>query len=541
MWRARLARACAGSRLGPDPAHRHNRRTGPVRLALALAHRPDPPDPPFRCMTESDLRDVLLMRATEQAAAASPPDARLAVDLAADLDWAGAEARRRLGAAAAPQDWLTLRARLGLARRAERGAAWLPGAGALPAVSKPLSLALLALTLGLGVASDGLGAGRQINLLALPMLGLLAWNLLVYAGLLALALRSAGLGRPTRRPLGPLRHALLALAASAHGRLSRLAAPALAAGPAEPAAVLRFQRDWLAASLPLQSARLAALLHAAAAALALGLLLSLYARGLVLDYRAGWDSTFLDANAVRALLGGLLGPAAAISQQALPDAQALAALRLASGGGEGAARWIHLWALTLTAAVVMPRLALAAAAGLRARRRAADLPWPAGLTDLQPVLASAGQARRPVLVLAYSYALDGPRQARLRALLADQGQTATLLPSLPLGAEDLPTLGLPADHPPELIALFALTATPEAESHGAFLRALAARLPAGGRLGVLVDESGFRQRFGGAAGQQRLGQRRDAWAACVAAALPAGAAGPQFIDLAAVSGTGAAP
>ncbi len=494
-------------------------------------------------MTESDLRDVLLMRATEQAAAASPPDARLAVDLAADLDWAGAEARRRLGAAAAPQDWLALRARLGLARRAERGAAWLPGAGALPAVRKPLSLALLALTLGLGMASDGLGAGRQINLLALPMLGLLAWNILVYAGLLALALRSAGdrRSRPMSPPVGPRRHALLGLAASVQRRLSRLAAPALAAGPAESAAVLRFQRDWLAASLPLQSARLAALLHAAAAALALGLLLSLYARGLVLDYRAGWDSTFLDANAVRALLGGLLGPAAAISQQALPDAQALAALRLASGGGEGAARWIHLWALTLTAAVVMPRLALAAAAGLRARRRAADLPWPAGLTDLQPVLASAGQARRPVLVLAYSYALDGPRQARLRALLADQGQTATLLPSLPLGAEDLPTLGLPADHPPELLALFALTATPEAESHGAFLRALATRLPAGGQLRVLVDESGFRQRFGGAAGQQRLGQRRAAWAACVAAALPAGAAGPQFIDLAAAAGSGAAP
>ena len=488
-------------------------------------------------MTETDLRDVLLMRAVEQAAAATAPDA----DLAADLDWAGAEARRRLGASAAPQAWLALRARLGLARRAERGATWPAQPGNAPALRQAGSAALLGLALVLGVASDGLGGARQINLLALPMLGLLAWNLAVYLGLLTLALRHAGRARTADPPAGPLRRSLLALAASAQAGLSRAAQRAAGAGPGALAAALRFQRDWLAASLPLQSARLAALLHGAAAALGLGLLLSLYARGLVLDYRAGWDSTFLDAHAVRSLLGLLLGPAAALSQQALPDAQTLAGLRLATGGGEGAAHWIHLGALTLAGAVVLPRRALAAGAWLRARGLAQDLPWPAFAADLQPLPVGAGAARRPVLVLPYSYALDAPRQARLVDLLARQGQVAALLPSLPLGAEDLPTLGLPVGHPAEVIALFALTATPEAESHGAFVRALATRLQGRGSLRVLVDGSGFRQRFGGATGALRRHQRQAAWTACLASALPPGAAAPQFIDLDDLAGTGGAP
>ncbi len=489
-------------------------------------------------MTETDLRDVLLMRALEQAAATTAPDPRLTDDLA----WAGAEARRRLGATATPQAWLVLRARLGLVRRAERGAALPLGAGVAPALWQGGWLALLGLALALGAASDGLGRGRQINLLALPMLGLLAWNLAVYLGLLALALRKAagGRSRSADLPVGPLRRLLLALANGVQARLTRAAQRVAGVGPADLATALRYQRDWLAASRPLQSARLAALLHAAAAALGLGLLLSLYARGLVLDYRAGWDSTLLDAHAVRGLLGLLLGPAAALSQQPLPDAQALAGLRLAAGGGESAARWIPLWALTLAGVVVLPRLALALASGLRARWQAANLPWPAFATDLQGLLAGAGLPGRPVLVLPYSYALDAPRQAGLVDLLARQGQAALLLPSLPLGAEDLPTLGLPATHPAEVIALFALTATPEAESHGAFVRALAVRLRGQGSLQVLVDESGFRKRFGGASGAQRRRQRQAAWVACLDAALPAGAAGPEFVDLDDPGGTGGA-
>jgi hypothetical protein len=73
------------------------------------------------------------------------------------------------------------------------------------------------------------------------------------------------------------------------------------------------------------------------------------------------------------------------------------------------------------------------------------------------------------------------------------------------------------------VLLFALTATPEAETHGALLRALP-QPPAA----IVVDEADFRRRFTGAAGEQRVQQRRAAWQRLLAdAGLPA----PVFLDL----------
>ena len=57
-----------------------------------------------------------------------------------------------------------------------------------------------------------------------------------------------------------------------------------------------------------------------------------------------------------------------------------------------------------------------------------------------------------------------------------------------------------------VVAMFPLTATPERETHGRFVEALAEaaeRAPV-----VLVDESAFRQRFGDS---PRLAERRNAW------------------------------
>ena len=314
------------------------------------------------------------------------------------------------------------------------------------------------------------------------------------------------------------------------------------------AALARFSRDWLASSAPLQAARLATLLHGAAALLALGALVSLYARGLVWDVRAGWDSTFLGPVAVRALLGVVLGPAAALSGQALPDAATLANLRLAGGGGESAARWIHLWALTLGLAVVLPRSLLAALAWRRARALAAGLPLDPNDAGLQRLLRSAGGQPQPVSVLPYSYQLDASRQAALTSVLAQHiGPLARvqLLPSLAQGAEDQSAAWWPGPPAHTVVALFALTATPERETHGVFLQALAGRLasrPAGGgppdgaagvapQLLVMVDESGFRARLGPAGasadGPQRLDQRRAAWRAL----LQPLALVPLFVDL----------
>ena len=47
-----------------------------------------------------------------------------------------------------------------------------------------------------------------------------------------------------------------------------------------------------------------------------------------LEYRAGWESTFLDAARVRALLGFALAPAAWLTGIALPDVARLEACLL---------------------------------------------------------------------------------------------------------------------------------------------------------------------------------------------------------------------
>ena len=530
---------------------RHNRVSCPSTIAPIRDPALDPDLLPP--MTESDLRAVLLLRAVEPIG--------VAADRLGDAEWASREARRRLGEQAPPEAWLGERARLALARLGEREPglrrwlqAQLPGIdGRAGGAASRWAAALLLLTAALlGLAGETVGATHHINLLAPPLLGLLVWNLGVYAWLAVQALRAAW--RPSRQAQargvhpahgpqtahgphgagGPLLRGLLAGAARLQSALGAAAESAATTATtasvpivaALAAARARFHRDWLAATAPLQAARAVALLHAAAALLALGALASLYARGLVLDYRAGWDSTFLDAGQVRAALGVLLGPAAAFSGQLLPDAAALAGLRLSQGGGEGAARWIHLWAITLLGAVVLPRLALAAAAAWRARRLATQLPLPDD-DGLRRLLRSASGQPLAVAVLPYSYQLDAARQAALLQVLDDlwgPGVLPQLQPSLPLGAEDDLPRGLPQPLPATVVALFALTATPERETHGAFLRALAGQMsvsptanPAAGRaLEVMVDESGFRQRLAGQSLGERLAQRRAAWLALAA-------------------------
>jgi hypothetical protein len=117
------------------------------------------------------------------------------------------------------------------------------------------------------------------------------------------------------------------------------------------------------------------------------------------------------------------------------------------------------------------------------------------------------------LVLPYSYQLTAAATAGLtRALERILGPPValSLAAPLPQGAEDdlQPWLGPRPAH--VVIAVFALTATPERETHGAFVRALAAQAAPIRRI-VLVDESGFRQRFTGADGARRLDERHGAW------------------------------
>lgn len=303
-------------------------------------------------MNESAARRVLLVRAFETTPGSPWSDA--------DRGWAVEQAAHRSGPAAGPERLIEQHSQTATERLTSRD----PGIAAVLAATdapKWFAAALIALGAAAGLAGDAIGSTRHINLLAPPLLALMAWNVVMY-GVLA----GSAMGRRRAAAAnGPLRAALQGLMRRAIG---------LALPRRRPSATGRFVADWAATGQPLHRARLAAALHLAAAAFALGALASMYWRGLAFEYRAGWDSTFLDPAAVRRILEIVLWPATAFGAMAVPDAARLAELRFSSGPGENAARWIHAYGISVVAVVVLPRLLLAGVAGWRARRLSSHFP-----------------------------------------------------------------------------------------------------------------------------------------------------------------------
>jgi len=81
-------------------------------------------------------------------------------------------------------------------------------------------------------------------------------------------------------------------------------------GDGLPATGQRFVVEWHELALPLYEARAGRVLHLSAAFFAIGALLGLYLRAIAFEYRIGWESTFLQATSVHALLSFVLEPAA---------------------------------------------------------------------------------------------------------------------------------------------------------------------------------------------------------------------------------------
>ncbi len=373
-------------------------------------------------------------------------------------------------------------------------------------------LTLIAFVLGL--LADSIGSAQRINLLAPPLWGVVVWNLVVYVILIG-----HGLARLLRHE--PPRGGAIARLAQ---RLTGAGVPLDVAGDHDSGsarALQTFATLWAARSAPLAGARGALVLHLAAAALALGLVAGLYARGLVLDYRAAWQSTFLSADAAHALLGAGLGPAAAISGIALPDAVGLVALRAAHGdaaAGASAAPWIHLLALTLLLFVIAPRAGLVAWSGWRALRLARHFVLPRDDAYLQALRRSRHGEAAHVQVLPYAQTPTTQAMHELHAMLAavlgDDAQTQ-VLNTVPFGTEDewLDGPDLPASTT-HAIALFDLAATPEVEAQGRLMQHLAQRVPGGAVTLALVDASAFGARF--ASEPARVAQRRETWCALAA-------------------------
>ena len=202
---------------------------------------------------------------------------------------------------------------------------------------------------GLGIATDAIGSSHSVNILAPPLMLLMLWNIAVYAfiGLNAVwhwfsVPHSIKTTDDTRR---------LALA------------------------------------------RGTTIMHCGAAAMAAGALTSMYWRGLVFDYLALWQSTFLSVATVHQILSVVLGPASWLSGLALPDVSALAQLRYPGSMGENAGRWMHWYAITVFLVVLLPRGLLALWSHRQTQRLAQAVVTKASPEKTSPELASAASVQ----------------------------------------------------------------------------------------------------------------------------------------------------
>jgi len=406
-------------------------------------------------MNESAAKDTLLLRAFEN----SIDDPRWSDE---DRAWVNRTTLEYPGITPAVEAsaFVAQRAQLGVARLVERDAevANLRASVTWRAWIGPLVVLVAFL---FGMATDAIGPDKRVNLLAPPLLGIIAWNLIVYLIIAGAALmRSLRSQQPGRGWMSRFVTWLASGWGKQRKRVSEMS-------PNAPGAV--FTRDWLAASAHLNTSRASAILHFAAAALAAGALTAMYLRGLGLEYLAGWESTFLDAGAAHTLLTIMLSPASWLTGIAIPDAQVLATMRFPTSVGVDAAPWIHLIAVTLALIVILPRVLL----GLLNAAKATRLRDRFGLNTDSPYFESLARVLRGdaagVLVVPYSYrASNAISQALNRLVGRVHGADAdiTTMPALALGDED--DFELPNQNNPAAIAvaLFAMTATPESKVAG---------------------------------------------------------------------------
>ncbi len=464
-------------------------------------------------MNEADAQRVLLVRAIEMT------DTRHSVWSRENRQWATETAHRESSAGAgadgrdAEDIFLARRAALACTRmedeypevvRARRAVRWPRWSGwAIPLVAFLL-----------GFAANELGPDRRINIISFPLLGMLAWNVGVYAVMLVRAIARAVRSQPPGAP-GLLTRVLL--------RIAQRAGPEHA--QAEPLArgLRRFIADWSRVSSGLNAARVRAVLHASAALLAAGAVAGLYARGLGLEYLAGWESTFLTEHAVHRLLNGVLGPASALSGIAIPGAEGLAALRWsAAQPGENAAAWIHLYALTAALFIVAPRLALALWSAISARRLQHSLPFAVNGDPYFRRLLAARQGKGEVVrVIPHSYHPSARTKEALEALFTElHGARARIELTAPIAFGDEEnyfggSVRSEEGAPDYLVVLFNIASTPEDESQGALIAAFQRALREAGetsRLLIVLNESPYRQQFGGHGDMEpRLAERRQTW------------------------------
>jgi len=363
-------------------------------------------------MDEPTARRVLLVQAMETA------DTQGGLLSEVERDQIDQQARHDAGIAGeerqtvAPEHFIDVRAQRVLAtvQRRNPALAAMQEPGSLPGW---LELGTPMAALVMGVLTDVIANPHRVDLVSLPLLGIVAWNLAMYLVLIGgwvLARRGgyrpllAGLGRWTDGP-----RALKRRPGSLQSQVTAL-----------------FHLRWYQATQALHIQRCKRVLHLAAAAWAVGVALSLLTRGLVVEYRVGWESTFLDAGQVHAILSFLRLPALLVFPFQPFTVQEVAGLQFTQGGGVAGVRWVYMYVALLLVLVVAPRMLLAAVAYTRERMLARKVAVNLGDPYFQRLVSLLSSARVHLGLLAHR---DEDRAAVLRVLSQEPDAGRTLIRS----------------------------------------------------------------------------------------------------------------
>ncbi len=362
--------------------------------------------------------------------------------------------------------------------------------------------------LGAGLLMNGLGESQRVNVLNFPLLLLLLWNGGIYltsalfpfvktsvktSWLDSAAMWLSQRARSWGQRSWPFRHG-----------------SDTATAPWMHDTTERFTALWWPHVQPVWTHRLRQLLHLGAVCVAVGIILSMYVRGLALEYQATWESTFLSANQVQGLLHTLLGPASWLLQVPFPDVSEIVSIQAPTYGP--AAQWIHMWAVTTIAIIVVPRSIMMWVSYRSLNQARETLVLPLEHPYFVHLLAPDRGQEIQVDVMPYSYRPSSEAKNFLdRGFLDLFGNLATIQWQQPI------PFGQEFSHAPNVAAsirnfvvIFNAGQTPEGEVQGEWLHSIQTQINqanAESTLLVLLDEEPYRQ----AIDDTRVTERRQAW------------------------------
>jgi len=376
-----------------------------------------------------------------------------------------------------------------------------------------LALGLIAVASVLGFLSNELGPDDKINILSFPLLGILAWSLLISIREVFLFFRSrASMSEGEVAWLRPLLSTDRGSGAGENEGGDE-------SSSWEAAKSLYFRR-WTSLTMPRLFAKVKILFHTVALALAVSAIAGMYLKGLANEYRAVWESTFFeDGEALRPFLSGVLGPAAALLGDEIPSTESLDRIHWKADEGEvvgeNAAQWIHWYAITLFLFVILPRgffILVWQWKDHRFRRTIRYRSVSPGYYE-HLIAISSGTSREFTLI-PYGLELgDGERRAIERGLETHLEGPVALTFENPVAfgeEEDLPEFV--SDHSETaLVPLLNFASTPEKETHLALVQSLEEKstspLPF-----LLLDATDFDRKSEGLGdAKQRREDRENAW------------------------------